>query len=237
MRILEALRANAWWLAVASAIVAVRPLTMPWANNHPPVPFLTVLSWGCFLAVSSLLVIVAIRRRQLLRDRPSIPLALLSVCLFFAVSLWGPLLVPEMKILSIDIYFLFAGAFHLVIFLLIALLLSPVAFIQSSARYLFLIERIGLFSGFLLLTGAILNAAWMLLVYQRFYYSQDTVVDCYTFIPFGQWVLDQEWSGEAGALLAGSELWHLQALWVLFAALAWGAAAFLYRRAARLLAA
>ena len=70
-------------------------------------------------------------------------------------------------------------------------------------------------------------------MYDRLYYSQDTVIDCFAFIPFGQWVLDQEWGGETGALLAGAELWHLQALWLLFAALAWGTAALVYRRVAR----
>jgi hypothetical protein len=233
-RVPEALRAAAWWLALISAIVVVRLVTLPWADNHPPVPLLTGLSWGCFLAVSSLLVVLARRRRQLLHDRPSLPLAVLSVCLLVALSLWFPLLLPD--ILSFNIYFLCAGAFHLMTFVLLALLLSPIAF-RASARYFFLIERIGLFSMLLLLTGAILNAAWMVLVYQRLYYSQDTLVDCYAFIPFGQWVLDQEWGGKTGALLAETELWHLQALWLLFAALAWGTAALVYRRLARLFAA
>jgi hypothetical protein len=235
MRIPEALRANVWWPALASAIVVVRLVTLPMANNHPPVPLLTALSWGGFLAVSSLLIVLALRRRQLLRDRPSIPLVVLSVCSLFVFSLWRPLLIPET--FSFSIYFLVAGGFHLVIFLLLALLLSPIAFVRSPARYLSLIERIGLFSALLLLTGAIFNNVWMVLVYDRLYYSQDTVVDCFAFIPFGQWVLDQTWGSETGALLAGAELWHLQALWLLFAALAWGTAAAVYQRIARLLTA
>jgi hypothetical protein len=206
-------------------------MTLPWADNHPPVPLLTALSWVCFLAVSSLLVALALRRRQLLRDRLSLSLATLAVCLLFILSLWRPTLIPEAS--SFGLYLLVAGSFHLLIFLLLALLLSPLAFVRSSARYLSLIERIGLFSALLLLTGAVLNNVWMVLVYDRLYYSQDTVVDCFAFIPFGQWVLDQEWGGETGALLAGAELWHLQALWLLFAALAWGTAAVVYRRVVR----
>jgi hypothetical protein len=232
-KILEALRAHAWWLALASAIVAVLPVTLAWANNQPPEPFLTVLSWGCFLAVSGLLAVVVLRRRQLLRDRPSLSLVAFSICCLFTLLLWRPLLIPD--VLSFSIYFLFGGAFHLMTFLLLALLLSPIAFLRSSARYLFLIERIGLFSGLLLLIGAILNALWMVLVYQRLYYSQDTLVDCFPFIPFGQWVLDVEWGGKTGALFAGAKLWHLQALWLLFAAVAWGTTMLVYRRVARLL--
>lgn len=234
MRVLGALRANLWWLALASAVVVVRLVTLPWSYNSPPEPLFTVLSWVCFLAVSSLLVVLALQRRQLLRERSSIPLAILSICLVVALSLVYPLLIPD--ILSFGIYFLVAGSFHLLSFLLLALLLSPIAFVRSPARYLFLIERIGLFSALLLLTGAMLNAVWMVLVFDKLYYSQDVVIDCYPFIPFGQWVLDQEWGGETGALLAGTDLWHLQALWLLFATLAWGSAALFYRRASRLLA-
>jgi hypothetical protein len=233
VRIPEVLRANVWWLALASAIVAAGLVTLPWADNHPPDPLFTVLAWSCFLAVSALLIVLVLRRSQLLRDRPSLSLAFLAFCLLVALSLWRPLLIPD--VLSFGIYFIFAGAFHVASFVLLALLLSPIAF-RSSARYFFLIERIGLFSVLLLLTGALLNAAWMVLVYQRLYYSQDTVVDCFAFIPFGRWVLDTEWGGQTGALLAGAELWHLQALWLLFAALAWGSAALIYRRVARLLA-
>lgn len=233
MRIPEALHVHAWWLALASVIAVVHLITWPWADNHPPEPLFTALSWGCFLAASSLLVALALRRRQLLRDRLWISLAVLAVCLLFVVSLWRPFLIPETS--SFGLYLMVAGGFHLLIFLLLALLLSPFAFVRSTARYFSLIERIGLFSALLLLTGAVLNTVWMVLVYDRLYYSQDTIIDCYAFIPFGQWVLDQEWGGETGALLAGTELWHLQALWLLFAALAWGAAALVYRRVARLL--
>lgn len=234
LRIPEALRAFPGWLALASAIAAMSWVTMPWVDNEPPEPLVNVVVWTCFLAVSGLMTTIAVRRRQLLRDRPSLPLAILAVSSFFSLSLWRPQLLPES--FSFGIYLIFGGAFHLVTFLLLALLLAPIAF-QSSARYFSIIERIGLFSSFLLLTGAILNEVWMLFVYQRLYYSQDTVVDCFPFIPFGQWVLDQEWGGEKGALLAGAELWHLQALWLVFAAIAWGSAWSVYRRVARLLAA
>ena len=229
-RLPEALRASAWWLALAGGIVTVGLVTLPWADNYPPEPLATALVWACFLAVSGFLVVLTVRRRQLLRERPSIPLSFLAACLVFSpLSMLLAFAIPELFVFSI--YFFFAGVFHVASFVLLALLLAPVAF-RSSARYLFLIERIGLFSSLLLLTGSILNGVWMGAVYQRLYSSQDTVVDCYPFIPFGHWVLDQEYGGETGALLNGAELWHLQALWLLFAATAWGLAVFLYRRVA-----
>lgn len=235
MRIPDIWRANAWWLVLAGALVAAFGVTLPWTRNSPSEPLLDVLSWGCFLAVSSLLTVLVLRRRQLLRDRPSIGLAFPFVGILVALSLWNPL--PIRGISSLYLYFVVAGAFHLVMFLLLALLLAPVAFVRSPDRYLSLIERAGLFSALLLLSGAILNSAWMMLVYERFYYSQDTVVDWFPFIPFGQWVLDVRWGDETGALLGGAELWHLQGLWLLFAVLAWGTAALGYRRIVRWLAA
>lgn len=234
MRIPDTLRANVWWLALADALAAVLGLTLPWTRSSPPEPLLAMFSWACFLAASGLLVVLALRRRQLLRDRPSVALTFLSVCVFLALLLWHPH--PTGRgIAELYFYVLVAGAFHLLTFLLLALLLAPLAFVRSPGRYLSLLERIGLFSVLLLLSGAVLNVVWMTLVYGRFYSSQDTVVDWFAFIPFGQWVLDVKWGNETGALLGGAELWHLQALWLLFSGLAWGTAALGYRRIVRLL--
>lgn len=230
MKILRALGANLWWLAVASAIGVTGLVLLPWTAGADLLT--VVLCWGGFLAVSGFLVLLALRRRELLRDRPSLSLALIAVCCFIPLSMFS---LPELG--SFGIYFMFGGFFHLASFLLLALLLVPIVFVRSFDHYLFLIERIALFSASLLFTGAVLNAVWMLLIYERFYYSQDTVIDCSPFIPFGQWVLDQRFGDEAGALLAGTQLWHLQALWALFALCAWGSAVLLYRRSARGLAA
>jgi hypothetical protein len=43
------------------------------------------------------------------------------------------------------------------------------------------------------------------------------------------------WGNKTGGLLGGAELWHLQALWLLFAMLAWSTTIFSYRRIVRLL--
>jgi hypothetical protein len=228
-------RAHVWRLALAGAIGVLLGITLPWTKNPPSEQLLTVFAWSCFLAASSFLIVLALRRRPLLRDRPWIACACLTVYPLIALSLWCPF--PTDGLASIYFYFLIAGALHLLAFLLLALVLSPLAWTRSIDRYLALIERIGLFSVLLLLTGTILNAAWMTLVYRRFYYSQDTIVDWFPFIPFGQWVLNVTWGNKTGGLLGGAELWHLQALWLLFTVLAWSTAIFGYRRIVRLLAA
>jgi hypothetical protein len=226
------MRANLWLLALAGVIAVLGSLTYRWTQDRPPVPLLIALALVCFLDVSSLAVVLALRRRQLWRDRPSIPLAIFFVSLLVLAALWWHTEVFG----HFFLYTFLAGSFHLLVFFLLALLLIPVIF-RSSSLYFSLIERIGLFSVLLLLSGALANSAWMALIYDRLYFSQDTVVDFFPFIPFGQWVLDVKWGDETGALLGGASLWHVQVVWLLFALLAWGSAALAYRRTARLLAA
>jgi len=231
MRLPEAMRANLWRLALAGVIPALGFLTYFWTQDRPTAPLIIALALVCFVDVSSLVIVLARRRRQLLCDRPSIALAIFFGSLLFVPALW------QLDFLwSFGLYVLLVGSFHLLVFLLLVLLLTPVAF-RSSSLYFSLIERLGLFSVLLLLSGAIVNAAWMGLVYNRLYFSQDTVLDFIPFIPFGQWVLDVKWGDETGALLGGASLWHLQVVWFLFALVAWSSAALAYRRAARLLAA
>jgi hypothetical protein len=232
MRIPEAVRANLWLLALAGVLFTVGSLTWLWMQNNPPEPLLNVLAVVCFLAASSLAAALLARRRQLLRDRPSIPLTIAILSFLSMPAVWMHLEV----LWTMGLYVLWVGSFHLLVFLLLALLLAPIA-LRSSTRYFFLVERIGLFSALLLLSGAITNLLWMGIVYNRLYYSQDTVVDFYPFIPFGQWVLDVRFGDETGALMGGVALWHVQAVWLLFALIAWGGAVFGYRWTARWLAA
>ncbi len=69
----------------------------------------------------------------------------------------------------------------------------------------------------------------MALVYGRFYVSQDTVVDFFPFIPFGQWALDFEYGGKTGFLLHGARLSQLRVLWLLIAFLVWALTILSYR--------
>src|SRR5215213_5752542 len=199
MRIPEACRANLWLLPPAGVIAAVGSITYAWTRDRPAVPLLIALALVCFLDVSSLVAVLALRRRQLLRDRPAIPLAILFVSLLVVATLWRPIYFLG----HFFLYTFLVGSFHLLVFFLLALLLIPVVF-RSSSLYFSLIERVGLFSALLLLSGALANSAWMALIYDRLYFSQDTVVDFFPFIPFGQWVLDVKWGNEPAARLVGA---------------------------------
>lgn len=235
MRRPDTLRTIPWVLALAALIALLGRMTLPWASGNSTHPLEPVLFLAGFLLGTGCVVVLSVRRRRLLEEHPALPLAALAVCVLSALSLWPPLLGEVLS--EYGLYLLFVGPVHLGIFLLIALLLAPLAFVRSPARYGSLIERLALFSGLLLFVGALCNVAWMELVYRRFYFSQDTVVDFLPFLPFGQWVLEVEWAGQPGGLLNGAALWHLQALWLLFAVLAWGATALAYRRMTRQLAA
>jgi hypothetical protein len=89
------------------------------------------------------------------------------------------------------------------------------------------------FAVFLLLFGAIANSAWMLLTYDRWYVSADTVVDFLPFIPFGQWVLDAEFGSSRGHLIGGGSLPLLRALWFALASVVWLSTWLAYRRLLR----
>jgi hypothetical protein len=70
----------------------------------------------------------------------------------------------------------------------------------------------------------------MLLAYERWYVSADTVVDFLPFIPFGQWVLDFKYGSFQGHLLNGAHLWQLQLLWLSLAGVTWASSVAIYRR-------
>src|SRR5215210_5823361 len=91
MRLPEVFRANLWLLAPAGVVAALGSLTYRWTQDRPPVPLLIVLALVCFLDVSGLAVVLALRRRRLLHDRPSIPIAVFFVSLLVVATLWRPL--------------------------------------------------------------------------------------------------------------------------------------------------
>lgn len=90
--------------------------------------------------------------------------------------------------------------------------------LADAARFM---DRAALFNALLLSLGCAANSIWMVTIYERWYTSADTVVDFLPFLPFGQWVLDQEFGGARGRLLGGATLRQLQALWLAVAAPVW----------------
>ena len=113
----------------------------------------------------------------------------------------------------------------------IALYLIGVGMLQSlcalllSPLYFFLARRFGFrrhllatyvaFNVFLLFWGCLGNCVFTLLTYGKLYTSVDRMVDCYPFIPFGQWVLDQGFGGDLhGHLIGNATLDQLRLIWL-----------------------
>jgi hypothetical protein len=126
-------------------------------------------------------------------------------------------------------YVLLVGAFHALLVGAAALLLIPRLFLSGWAKYSRALRRFLLFNALLLAFGILGNAIWMTLVYGHRYLSQDTVVDFFPFIPFGQWALNTERGGKTGSLLNGASLWELREIWALVAGLVWTATVVIYR--------
>ena len=127
-------------------------------------------------------------------------------------------------------YFMFVGLIHAFLVSAAALVLIPRLVLSGWARYFRTLRRFLLINALLLAFGILGNAVWMTFIYNRLYISQDTVVDFFPFIPFGQWALDVEWGGKPGSLLNGASLWELRGLWVLLASLVWVSMLLTYRK-------
>ncbi len=130
---------------------------------------------------------------------------------------------------SAFIYVLLVGAFHALLVGAAALVLTPRLALSGWKKYLRTLRRFLLFNALLLAFGILGNLLWMTFVYRHRYFSQDTVVDFFPFIPFGQWALDVEWGGKTGSLLNGGSLWELREWWALVAGLVWSATVLIYR--------
>jgi hypothetical protein len=128
------------------------------------------------------------------------------------------------------IYALFVGSFHALLVSAAAIVLIPRLVLSGWARYFQTLRRFFLLNALLLAFGILGNSIWMALVYTRLYISQDTLVDFFPFIPFGQWALDVEFGGKRGSLLNGAGLWQLRSLWALLASLVWILTILVYRR-------
>lgn len=77
----------------------------------------------------------------------------------------------------------------------------------------------------LLRTGFLLNVVWNLTVFNRLYWIYDYVgVEC---SPLGLMLFDYEWGPLT--FFYGLTKWHIRALWLVYAILAWGSAIWLTR--------
>lgn len=126
------------------------------------------------------------------------------------------------------IYFVLMGMLHLVLFAGGCLLFTMLA-IRERGNFRRRAGRLGLFLGLFLLAGSVANGLWSCLVWGRLYYSTDYVFDFSPFWPITQRTIDAPFGTERGRLL-GVSLFHVQLVWLLFAAGTWAAAILLYRR-------
>jgi hypothetical protein len=124
-------------------------------------------------------------------------------------------------------YWAFMSVVHIVLFALgVGVLALALRFRRGQFRSWFV--RWALFSVCLFITAGLASGLWSCLVFGRLYWSTDYIFDFTPFWPVTQRTLDHSFGGQVGGLL-GISLLQLQALWLLFATITWGAAALLYR--------
>jgi hypothetical protein len=133
------------------------------------------------------------------------------------------------RLMDVPVYLLIAGALQLLLCVPLLLLVRVVGRVRGLRLRQFA-ARLALFNMVLLFVGCAANSLWMALVYQRWYVSADTVVDFLPFVPFGRWVLDQEFGEFRGRLLGSASLHRLQWAWLALSILTWGIAVVAYRR-------
>src|SRR5689334_5175170 len=110
----------------------------------------------------------------------------------------------------------------------IAAAAAVMPFYLLLGRYLFrrpftwLIQVYGIFNACLFFWGGVGDLNRFTNTYDKLYHSVDGTVDWYPFIPFGQWVLDSGFGGDAsGRLLGNTTLQQLQQIWWVMATCEW----------------
>jgi hypothetical protein len=138
------------------------------------------------------------------------------------------IMVGEMGSFWIESFFYccVAGFLQLCAILLFATVALPLMVLRNWRTYLRTVGLFCLFNAFLLAWGSIGNYLWLSLTWQKLYFSMDRVVDWFPYIPFGQWVLDQEYGGETGRLLNGATMGQLRFIWAAIATAVWALSGF-----------
>ena len=107
-----------------------------------------------------------------------------------------------------------------------AVIVAPFAYLIASrvwhlAFHDFLSVYV-VFNAFLLFWGCFGSYTFMAISFGKLYTSVDRLVDWYAFIPFGQWILDDGFGGDAhGRLIGNAKLSELQLLWAAEALPVW----------------
>lgn len=107
-----------------------------------------------------------------------------------------------------------------------AIIVAPFAYLISSRIWRLpfhnFLSGYVVFNAFLLFWGCFGSYTFMAISFGKLYTSVDRIVDWYAFIPFGQWVLDDGFGGDAhGHLIGNAKLHELQLLWLAVALPVW----------------
>lgn len=118
-------------------------------------------------------------------------------------------------------YVIAAGFIQCAGALLVAPFFFPIALRIRNVSFPSILRAYLVFNVFLLLWGCIGHYVFLSITFGKLYVSVDRLVDWYPFIPFGQWVLDQNLGNERGHLVGGATLWQLRFIWLAIAAPVW----------------
>ncbi|RYD19522.1 MAG: hypothetical protein EOP88_18630 [Verrucomicrobiaceae bacterium] len=120
------------------------------------------------------------------------------------------------------LYLIWGGIVQFICAALAAPVLYLVAIRVSRAAPEALVRRYVILNGFLLLWGCLGNYFFLSMYLDSAYWSYDRMVDCYPFIPFGQWVLDRGFGDQMrGHLIGDTTLWDLRLGWLAVAVPVW----------------
>ncbi len=124
---------------------------------------------------------------------------------------------------EIFLYITVSGVLQILIYILCVFLLFFLKLAIKFENIKRKIAKIGLFNVIFLIFGSFGNVIWMKNIYGFYYKSQDTLVDFFPYIPFGQWVLNQFFIDPniRGVLIADTTLLKMRGIWFIFAITVW----------------
>ena len=135
-------------------------------------------------------------------------------------------MLPE-PIFQIVAYGELMGLFHLALVAATLVLALPCLFV-SKTKYLVFARGFVVFNALLWLCGMGVNLLWDTFVFETFYTSTDYIFDFIPFLPITQGYIDRPWGDQTGHIFHGLNIFHIQALWFLFAFATWMATIYAY---------
>lgn len=129
-------------------------------------------------------------------------------------------------------YFFFVGIAQLALSVVWLLCAAGLATTRSLRWFGAHSQHVALFNIVFFGWGLVVYTVCHALTFGSAYVSHDTIVDWQPFIPFGDWVLQQHFGDQVGALL-GSSMHSLRALWWVATLIVWIGTLLTFRRITR----